>query len=174
MTKNGYFPDNWLRPVRSTQRSLFPTPVEKFLALVEVSADEIKRWRQLGWISFDVGTIGQFDDPEIHELCFVRNIARSGLSDAQINRMLGELKKPYAYDPKRTAYSFAWGWVQVAPDKDEPGAFEVIEENLDDWMEAQAKEGNLDRLRDLHLRAYDLITASKKADKGGDEKGAET
>ena len=55
-----------------------------------------------------------------------------------ITEMLAELPKPYTYDTGRTAYSFAWGWVQAAaiPNDD------IITENLTRWIDAQFHAGN--------------------------------
>ena len=55
---------------------------------------------------FDIDDLTQIDDPEWTELCFICSLARSGLNDHQINELLGQLAKPYAYHPFYTAYSF--------------------------------------------------------------------
>src|SRR5256885_1763944 len=100
-------PEFWLPPFQITQRSMFPRSLEEWLARAKLSKDEIRAWRQLGWISFDVDCLVHLDDPEFYEVIFVRNIARSGIPFALISEMLSKLPKPYSYDPILTAFSFA-------------------------------------------------------------------
>ena len=162
-------PEPWLRPVQNNQPTLFQDPTEEWLARTRVSRDELKRWQELGWISFDVDASPTLDEPEQWELCFVRNIVRSGLSDEQINEILGELSKPYRYDPMRTAYNFAWGWVQCPSMPDMRDIYEIIDENLSEWIEEQVANGNTDRLGDLMFEIVQLRRAGDKPDCSNDE-----
>lgn len=103
----------WEKPARLSQLDLFANPRDRMLVHIGVSIDEVERWRALGWISFDVREVATLDTGRVAEICFVRNLARAGLGDLQIARLLDELESPYLYDPVRTAYSFAFGWVQL-------------------------------------------------------------
>jgi hypothetical protein len=80
---------------------------------------------------------------------FVRNLARSGLPDAQIDGLLREFEPPYRYDPSRTAYSFAFGWVQIPalPDDREVDAF--FREHMSTWVFEKALRGEFALLEEL-------------------------
>src|SRR5262245_34835359 len=101
----------WERPAADDQRTRFKQQTDNALAELRVSRDEIRRWHQLGWISFEVDALAELDEPEKSEIAFVCSIARSGLSEAQVSVFLGELSKPYKYAPDRVAYHFVFGWV---------------------------------------------------------------
>ena len=153
-------PEPWHRPTQILQRTLFPYPAEEALARASVSRDDIERWRELDWISFAVDALTTLDDPELSELLFIRNIARSGLSDEQIDTFLEELPKPYRYDPQRTAYNFAWGWVEAPAI---PGTCHVdafIEEHLSHWIAEKAEEGDSDRLHHLLSEVFEKLRPS--------------
>ena len=170
--ENDYLPEPWRRPVMNCQPDLFPRPTDEFLALARVSRDELGRWKGLGWIAFDINCpdyLEKINMPEVSEICFVRNIARSGLSDELITELLQELPKPYRYDPLLTAYSFSHGWVQAPPVPDVAEVDEVIEENLSDWIREQAEAGNIERLREL---IWELFEATKSKGEDSDKEDA--
>ena len=157
--KRHELPRIWIRPIpHNQQMTLFASPVEEALANLKISTDEVHRWQKQGWISFEIDSATSLDEDGKWELEFVRNIARSGLSDQQISAFLKELPKPFSYDPLRTAYSFAYGWVQV-PQMREPS--EIIEEHLYSWIDEQVEEGHLEELQKLaevlaeHLKTED-------------------
>lgn len=137
----------------SHQMSLFHVPLSAMLPQLHVSTDELGRWRKQAWISFDpdgVQAVDEYFDPHIWEIMFVRDVVRSGLSDGQVLWFLAECPKPYAYDPDRIAYSFRHGWVMPVKvptiELDPPD--EVIEENIDAWLE-ECDDDRLIELRDL-------------------------
>jgi len=109
----------------------------------------MRRWKAAGLLSFDVtldSEVDEFDDPKTHELQFIRDLVRSGLSDSQIEWLLVQLPKPYSFNPDRIAFSFRHGWVNAAivqPDPDE-----IIEEYLNAWLDDQDE----DELRELMER----------------------
>ena len=126
------------------------------LACVKLS--DAKRWLKNGWLSFDPSDNYEWKRAEIRELCFVRNIARSGLSTKQISRMLEELKKPYRYDPIRTAYSFSEGWVEAPPADPEEFIDDLIERNIEAWVRRAIFAGEKRKVTTLMQR----ITAISK------------
>jgi hypothetical protein len=74
----------------------------------------------------------------------VRDVVRTGMTDAQITQLFDHCPKPHSFDPDRTAYSFRYGLVQAVPPV-EPEA--VIETHLDDWI-AECDKDRLTALRD--------------------------
>lgn len=86
------------------------------------------------------------------EVLFVRGLARSGLSDAMINRIFSAgLQPPYCYDPDTTFFSFVKGcWVSLPPGRDPA---EVTAEYVDELAGAE----DWDALRELLNRVTDAL-----------------
>jgi len=139
--------EGWQRPHRLVQMSLFSHVRDEFLAAISVSLDEAVRWRKAGWLNFDPTSLNEFNDVQTSELSFVRELARSGLSDAMVSRLLQELEPPYTYNDHATAYHFQYGWVALPSPL--PSAYELIEERIEEWAEECLEAGDtllLDRI----------------------------
>lgn len=149
-------------PVRTWQASLFQIGLKDALARLNISEDDLSRWHAKGWISFDSSAqfkISEYDDPRVFELTIVRDVVRSGLSDAHIESLLDILPKPFAFDPDRIAFSFQYGWVEaIRPEM----TGDVIEKNLDSWLEDLAERGEIDRLQDIHDRITEFLEHASK------------
>lgn len=130
----------WEKPRRIDQRSLFPRTRAEMLAMAKVSESDLLHWRDAGWLRGDFWTTETLDDPELNELCFIRNLARSGLFADDIDRLLYELEAPYSYCPTRTAYSFAHGWVQSLTQPSLDDIDEFMDRHLLDWAKAKVAE----------------------------------
>lgn len=144
-------------PILSEQPSLFPEPSEATLAGLRVSLDDIDHWHDLGWLSFDRSALpGEWSETcrMAREIVFIRDLARSGWSHAQIGRLLAGLPRPYAFDSGRVALSLRYGWVEAVPF---PDPMDVIEEGLDEWLQDQG----LNRLEALRDQICDLIEHSE-------------
>ena len=148
----------WWRPIQKTETTMFKSPVDTVLAECHVSRDDLRRWRESKWISFDVDSEIELDEPEYCEICFVRNLARSGLADAQIAELLDKLPKPYRYDPCRVAYHFGFGWVQPIKivEKD---PFDVVADTLVDWFDHLAADCEIDSLKAIRDQIDERIDA---------------
>ena len=138
-------PDGWLRPQPNRQATLFPRPTDEILAALGVSRGDVRKWRDLGWVSFDIDAMERLDQPEEWEIGFVRNVARSALSVKQIDELLVGLPRPLQYDPVKTVFHFEHGW--VVPRPEDP--FEVVDREVEDWIESLRQDGDSDRLRAL-------------------------
>ncbi len=142
-----WFTPPW--PSDNVQECLFKMSLESALAQAQVSPDELNRWHSQRWISFAFVPmeLNEPDDPKIVELHFVRDVVRSGLSDAQITQLFDQCPKPHSFDPERTAFSFRYGLVQAIPpvEPDEPET--VIETHLDSWIQ-ECDEALLTALQD--------------------------
>jgi len=138
------------------QLSLFRIGLKKALAQLSISDDDLLRWHGKGWISFGPSPEMVIDERgvEINELTFVRDVVRSGLSDAQICHLFSLLPKPFTFTPSQISFSFMYGWVISFPEE-EPG--EVIEEHLSPWLEALAQAGDEERLRELKSDIEELL-----------------
>ena len=137
-------------PITDVQCCLFRVSLAAALARLGVSLDDLRRWHGQGWLSFDekiTDEMNEFDAPRIFEIQIVRDIVRSGLTDAQIEVLFAKLPKPFAYNPDTLAFSFRHGWVHVIPPVEIPEPSEVIEEHMDAWITGCDDE-TLECLRD--------------------------
>ena len=125
-------------------RTLFPFKnLEAFEIETGVSRDEMSRWAEKGWLSFEPASVEEYDEPQWGEIEFVKPIVRSGLSDEWIDTLLSKLEVPYCYNSKRTFYSFAdqsWKTVPITP---EP------EETVDEHLQGLASAENWRTLSEL-------------------------
>ena len=157
-------PSNDLRrPMQvGSQLSLFPRGRDETLARARVSLDDVARWQEIGWLSFDAAMLETLEDDQTAELVFIRDVARSGLPNTLVTEMLGELERPYAYPSATTAYSFAHGWVEIAfPDMDE-----IIEQHLEEWAQERQINGEEEKLEaasDCLVFALASLRAGKKS-----------
>ena len=164
-------------PIREpSQLSLFTCTAEEARAELKVSSDECQRWKSNGWLSFDIADHDRLEPLFETELAFITAIARSGLNDAVISKLLEPLKFPYRYDPRTVAYSFRDGWVQCPPEKDREEIVQeyldtdlgtlvdehvnenlenLINENIDSWLQSNCHDQ--DRLADLKETITDLL-----------------
>jgi len=138
------------------QKTLFPTKsIAAFEMETAVSADEMKRWHDKEWLSFDPSALGEFDEAQWIEVEFVKGLVRSGLSDEWIGKLLSKLERPYCYAPKNTFYSFAVQSWKTMPGIPEPE--EVIEESLDSYLQDLADSEDRERLLEIRGTIDDLL-----------------
>ena len=142
------------------QRTFFTQSPDEFLTDMGVSLDEMNLWHSKGWLSFDPSTIKKYDETERIEVMFIKALARFGLSDAMVNRLLSGLDKPYCYDPKKTLYSFIQeSWATLPP---KPDPQDVVSEGI----EALIENEEWDELRTLMDRISEVIEQSEPEDEG--------
>ncbi len=170
----------------SAQLTLFSLTREEFSAEMFVATDEMELWHRKGWLSFNPVAVDRYDDPEKIEVLFVKGMARSGLSDATISRILQTLPKPYRYDQARTFFSFLDNrWISLPiPDASDITARHITELFEDeDWDTLQAlqvriasglegtrldKKHKRDPLHGTQVGAYDLQTSRVEWDEVAD------
>jgi hypothetical protein len=140
--------NGWRSPTLERQVTFMPIDADAALAEAGVSRDDVNRWHDLEWASDDLTSKSAFDRPELAELAFIRDIARSGLSDAQITQHLSSLKKPYCYDSGLVAYSFLYGWVQLPIFYEVKEVKSFIDAFVEEWIKdiAQSDPSRLDDL----------------------------
>lgn len=120
-------------------------------------------WCSKGWLSFGPSTIKKYDENERIEVMFIRALARFGLSDAMVNRLLSGLDKPYCYDPGTTFFSFMQeSWVTLPPKSDPQ---DVVSEGI----EALIENDEWDELSSLMDRISEVIEQSEPQDEGENE-----
>ena len=156
--------------VRQLELDLHLIERDRYLAAAGVSLDDLDRWHEKGWISFDARSVEQLSMRMAREVVFIRNLAHSFLSDAQIDALLKKFEKPYQYDPTRTAYSFAYGWVQPPPVLNGLEIDEFVDAHLRRWIEDKAVDGDVELLRKLETM---VAAAALKAEAKRTENEAE-
>jgi hypothetical protein len=93
---------SWFNHISSSssmprQMSLFTESLDdEHLARLLINPGELARWYGKRWVSFDASNPLKLDsihDPRSWELYFVRDIVRSGLTDAQLSWLLEQYTK---------------------------------------------------------------------------------
>ena len=158
-------PKCWQRPSKDCQPTFFSEPVEEMLAELRVSRDDLRRWKQQGWLSFDVDAADRIDLPQEKEIRFLRHLVLAGLGICQIERLLTGLPMPYCYDLDSTAYHYAHGWVTPATEK----PFDVVDAQVEEWLSHLADNGDVGRLKELADEIAEHIESMEKADEETDE-----
>ena len=147
----------WAQPFSDKQGRLFAQSTDEAFAQLQVSKDDVQRWQQQDWISFDVNEMVELDEADCWEIEFVRDIIRSGLSDAQIEEFLSKLEKPYRFDPSKIAFNFSIGW-RTLRNYDN---FEFIDENVSDWITKLGEDQDIARLREIAAQITEQIEELK-------------
>lgn len=151
MDKNKTLPP-WFKkpdPEMHCQLYLFAPKLNEVAVEYKVSIDELNRWHEKGWLSFNPKENREFSEPDIFEIRFIRDIVRSGLSDACLEKLFIQLSKPYSYNPDRIAYSFSLGWVEHTESCEEIDYAEVIEEHLEEWLYEISANGDEEAINNI-------------------------
>lgn len=147
--------------VHPIQPSLFTERLDAVLAGLRVSRDELARWHQRGWVSIGPDCDDELEQTHVNELRFVRDVIRSSLNDATVEKLFAELPRPMNFDPATVGYSFSIGWVQAVLRK-EPSVDELFDEHLEEWL-AQLAQEDLEPLRRLRDHVESLIVEAEGA-----------
>ena len=148
--------------VESAQGSLFADELPVVLAALRVSEDALARWHKQGWVSFGPDRQSALEPQDVNEIRFVRDVVRSGLSDAYIAELFGQLPRPLNFCPDEVPYCFSLGWVMAGPTP-EPDVIEIMNEHVDDWLEHLAVSEDQDRLVELRNRIDRLLSLEARA-----------
>lgn len=147
-------PDCFQRPRRlsSHQSSLFREPFHQALAKLKLSVDEVRRWADAGWLSFnpdELSEVAEHGDEVTLELGFVSDLVRSGVSDSQLQCLIAEVGLPLSFNPHLVVWSFRYGWVEPA-DEEVPvlGSSESQLEACRDWVSQEEDVVSLEALKD--------------------------
>jgi hypothetical protein len=153
----------WMRPIPERQTDLFPQPLDEVLRLAGLTRDDLRAWHQKGWLSFEESQVEKLDTPHFYEMILIRNLVWSLEDESLVNKFLRGLDRPYRYDPARTAFNFAYGWVQT-PDRpdaeaDQMDKCDFIEKHLDLWIKHKLEIGDS---KTLQQAARKLLRASEQ------------
>jgi hypothetical protein len=140
-------PPWFVRPVLRgpIQKSLLLENLHEVLARCRVSMDDLLRWHENGWIPFALED--ELEPDYVEHLCFVRDVVRSGLGDAQIARLIELMPKGLLADARDMVFSFGYGWVVPAFYSDAPR-----EMDFDEALDLLVEEEDWERLIELRER----------------------
>jgi hypothetical protein len=156
----------WFRQPASTpacQSTLFPDSLSETLLELRVSADELRRWHSSGWVSFGPEDDLPLEQWHVNELRFVRDASRSGLPDAFISALFGQLPRPMNFDPESVLWSPGMGWVQWIP----PGELDtlaVVDEHVYEWIDQLLVDHKTERLTELYERLGQIVAGIETPD----------
>jgi len=128
------------------QAGLFDQPLDKVLFQLRISTEEFHRWRMAGWVSEDIEKLDRLTDDHVHEIEFVRDVLRSGIPESVADDLLGELRRPYRFNPSTMAYSFKYGWVEPLREDPEPLDVDGL---LDQVLELVSDMDDEDEINDV-------------------------
>jgi hypothetical protein len=146
-------PDGWAWPSPEQlafHPLLFTQAVDDFLLEQRVSRDDLRRWRERGWISFGPDLPAAFVLAQEWEIEVVAMVSRSGLPDAIVHKVLKALPRPFAVPPGKLAFSLYHGWIKADVSAVE-SRYEQVRCSMPDWVDTYLDElvedGNIDELK---------------------------
>ncbi len=162
-------PDHWCRQSRGTkgyQTTLFARPAVQVLMEYGISPDDVAEWHRRDWVLVNPEEVlsDTSDNPGMDELLFVRDIVRSGLPIAAIERLLAHATRYACPNPRYAFFSFRHGWAEAPP----PPVHTLEVEEIAEWI-SEAEREDLERLKkQITLRLRELAKAEKSADAAKD------
>lgn len=153
---------SWFRRPQSSfmvQTSLFPASMWEVLAKLRVSYDELSRWHKREWLSFGPDDLDNLETQHVWEIRFVRDVVRSGLSDACIEELFKELPRPFNFNPEKISYNFSLGWVEII----EQDPYEIVEEYLEPWLDQLVSECDTEKLEYVVKVLQEFIAEVKES-----------
>ncbi|RPI66108.1 MAG: hypothetical protein EHM47_17430 [Ignavibacteriales bacterium] len=84
-------------------------------------------WYKSGYLSFDPNKKNEFNETEFQEFRFIATLFISGLSLISINKILENLKKPYAYDITKIYFNWLKREWEYLPDRPEVNVFGAVD-----------------------------------------------
>jgi hypothetical protein len=141
--------------------------VDDVLTELRITRDDARRWYRAGWLSFSIDDTCDLDLTQQEEIVFIRSIAISGLGEFVLDRLLQELRRPFAYNSRRITYSFEYGWVE--PVKEEP--VEFGEEHVVDWLEELTSSRDVEKLQYIAAKIVEHLGTLASEEDGAEHPG---
>jgi hypothetical protein len=138
--------------VDAAQQLLFPSTPQALCQQLGLSWWTALKLYQDGWISFAPDRTPRLDEAQEAELRFVASLVAAGCDQHMLENLLGGLRKPYAYDPKRLYYDWAARRWRVLPEiGTNPEAV------FADWLEALVETSDIETLSGIDELAHDAL-----------------
>jgi hypothetical protein len=110
------------------QQALFNYTLNDLPPGYKITPSTLSVWFKSGYLSFDPTKKNEFTEIEFQEFRFIATLFKSGISLISIDKLLENLKKPYAYDVTRIYFNWAKREWEYLPDKPEINVFETVDE----------------------------------------------
>lgn len=147
------------RPDCFYQDTLFKGTIEDLVQRSGATIDDLKAWRTLGLLSFDIDTRSLFRESEMIEAEFVAHVVNSEVATTTALRMLAALEKPYCYEHKRIYWHPSTSSWKVRPESYWEGwvdteSFEFIAQRIDRYIGVLAESKDIEELESLRRRIW--------------------
>jgi len=132
------------------QHTLFTSTKEESLIIANTTESLANLWFTQNYLSFDISKTNELQHSEVLELSFLSQLFKSNLDLETINKLLGKLAKPYAYDYRQVYFNvFSNDWEYLPEEINEEDIAENYLENLSAEDERKKIE---DIIKDLQER----------------------
>ena len=113
------------------QHTLFTSTKEESLIIANTTESLANLWFNQNYLSFDISKTHELQHSEVLELSFLSQLFKSNLDLETINKLLGKLAKPYAYDYRQVYFNvFSNDWEYLPEEINEEDIAENYLENL--------------------------------------------
>jgi len=117
--------------IPNVQPTLFTSTKEETLIQANTSESLANLWFTQNYLSFDISKTNELQHSEVLELSFLSQLFKSNLDLETINKLLGKLAKPYAYDYRQVYFNvFSNDWEYLPEEINEEDIAENYLENL--------------------------------------------
>jgi hypothetical protein len=125
------------------QPTLFTSTKEESLIIANTSESLANLWFNQNYLSFDISETQEIQEYEVLELMFLSQLFKSNLDLETINKLLGKLAKPYAYDYRQVYFNvFSNDW-EYLPE-------EINEEDIaENYLENLSAEDDREKIEDI-------------------------
>ena len=136
--------------IPNVQPTLFTSTKEETLIQANTSESLANLWFNQNYLSFDISKTHELKNSEVLELRFLSQLFKSNLDLETINKLLGKLAKPYAYDYRQVYFNvFSNDWEYLPEEINEEDIAENYLENLSAEDEREKIEDIIKRLQEL-------------------------
>ena len=129
--------------IPNVQPTLFSSTKEETLIQANTSESLANLWFNQNYLSFDISETHELKNSEVLELRFLSQLFKSNLDLETINKLLGKLAKPYAYDYRQVYFNvFSNDW-EYLPE-------EINEEDIaENYLENLSAEDDREKIEDI-------------------------
>jgi hypothetical protein len=139
--------------VPAAQQLLFPSSVRAICDELGLNWWTVVKLYEDGWLSFSPETITRLDEAQEAELRFVGSLVVAGCDRMMLAVLLGELRKPYAYDVRKLYFDWASRKWRVLPDpREHPEAV------FADWLDTLIQKGDASSLSGIEELAQEALS----------------
>jgi hypothetical protein len=138
--------------VKAAQQLLFPAHPCAVCQELGLNWWAALKLHQDGWLSFPPDRTPQLDEAQETELRFIGSLVIAGCDNNMLALLLGDLPKPYSYDPRRLYFDWAARRWRVLPEANaNPEAL------FADWLEALVEINDVGTLAGIDELAHDAL-----------------